>query len=243
MGVSNLIDIVYHRIMKRINCDLGECLIPDPDSDIMPLIDMANIACGGHVGDDNSMIKTLILAKQHGVSVGAHPAYVDKSNFGRVSHDLTSKQLFDVLSQQLTQFINLCQQYDVTMDYIKPHGALYHDMMYRDDVLDVLCEVIKIHDPNLSLVVQAGIEQQRFIDKSTQVAITFIYEAFADRKYQGNKLVARTEQGAVLQEPEHIIKQYHDLSQSIEMQVDTICFHSDNPASVRALQLLKKTAK
>lgn len=225
--------------MKLINCDLGECLSPDPDSEIMPLIDMANIACGGHVGDEQSMSKTLLLAKQHQVSVGAHPSYSDQSNFGRLSHQLTSTQLFDVLSLQLAQFMALCQQHNVTMSYIKPHGALYHDMMHDPAVLEVICQLIKHHDSSLALVVQAGIEQQRFLQKSAASSIQFIYEAFADRAYQGNKLKARNEQGALLVEAEHIVKQFHELSHTQIMQVDTICFHSDNPASIRALQLLK----
>jgi len=68
-----------------INCDLGECLIPNPDADIMSLIDMANIACGGHAGDDESMVKTIKLAKENNVKIGVHPSYKDQANFGRVS--------------------------------------------------------------------------------------------------------------------------------------------------------------
>ncbi len=225
--------------MKLINCDLGECLLPDPDSDIMPLIDMANIACGGHAGDEISMTTTLLLAKQHQVKVGAHPSYLDQPNFGRISHALSSTQLFEVLSQQIMQLMELCQQHGMTMTHIKPHGALYHDMMHDPAVLEVLCQVIKHHDSTLSLVVQAGIEQQRFEQTSNDRSIDFIYEAFADRGYRGNKLIPRTEAGAVLLEPEHIVRQFHELSQTKTMRVDTVCFHSDNPASIHALQLLK----
>ncbi|MEK9575234.1 MAG: LamB/YcsF family protein, partial [Gammaproteobacteria bacterium] len=91
-----------------INCDMGECLNPDPDPIIMPLIDMANIACGGHAGDDNSMVKTIQLAKKFNVSVGAHPSYEDKENFGRVSQKVTIDELKKSIYHQLEVFTNHC---------------------------------------------------------------------------------------------------------------------------------------
>jgi len=225
--------------MKLINCDLGECLTPDPDEGIMPLVEMANIACGGHVGDVASMNKTILLAKQHNVKVGAHPSYVDKENFGRISHDMSVDELFETLLAQVTGFQNLCQQHDIEMSYIKPHGALYHDMMHKPEVLAVMCQLIHAVNPALDLVVQAGILQQGMAKKSKQTAVNFIYEAFADRAYRGNEMVPRSEPGAMLDAAEHIVAQYHLLSQQDSFTIDTVCFHSDNPASVFALQLIK----
>lgn len=228
--------------MKLINCDLGECLIPDPDEAIMPLVDMANIACGGHAGDVASMEKTLKLAKQHNVTVGAHPSYIDKENFGRISHDLSADELFDTLLQQITIFQDLCQQHDIQMHYIKPHGALYHDMMFKPEVLDVICLLIHELNPLLELVVQAGLHQQRMAEKSKQTAINFIYEAFADRGYRGDQMIPRNEPGALLVDAEQIVAQYRLFSQAHTFTIDTICFHSDHPSSAFALKLIKAEA-
>lgn len=225
--------------MKLINCDLGECLNPDPDEAIMPLVDMANIACGGHAGDVDSMEKTLQLAKQYDVKVGAHPSYLDKDNFGRISHDLSAEDLFETIFKQITAFQDLCQQHDIQMHYIKPHGALYHDMMFKPEVLEVLCQLIQAINPALDLVVQAGLHQQRMAEKSEQTGITFIYEAFADRAYQGNQMIPRTEPDAMLIDAEQIVAQYHLFSQQQTFAIDTICFHSDHPASAFALELIK----
>ncbi len=225
--------------MTLINCDLGECLTPDPDEIVMPLINMANIASGGHAGDTASIRKTIDLAKRYSVTVGAHPSYDDKANFGRISHFSTTQALFDSLQQQIRRFTQICEAQKVEMHYIKPHGALYHDMMHKPEVLDVLCDLIKQENKSLSLVVQAGINQARMHEKSASTKIHFIYEAFADRAYRDNQLVPRTESGAMLLDAKHIVDQYHSFSTQATFPVDTVCFHSDHPASVAALQLIK----
>jgi len=228
--------------MKLINCDLGECLTPNPDEAIMPLVDMANIACGGHAGDQESMKKAIKLAKQHNVKVGAHPSYIDKENFGRISYDISVETLFESLLEQVTEFQSLCQQHDVKLQYIKPHGALYHDMMNKPQVLAVLCQLIHAINPSLDLVVQAGIHQQSMAAKSKQTSINFIYEAFADRAYRGNQLIPRSEPAAMLSDAEQIVAQYQLLSQQHTFTIDTICFHSDHPVSALALKLIKAGA-
>jgi 5-oxoprolinase (ATP-hydrolysing) subunit A len=225
--------------MKLINCDLGECLTPDPDEAIMPLVDMANIACGGHAGNVVSMEKTLQLAKQYDVKVGAHPSYIDKESFGRISHDLSTDELFETIFKQITDFQDLCRQQDMEMHYIKPHGALYHDMMHKPEVLNVLCLLVLAINPALDLVVQAGLHQERMADKANQTGINFIYEAFADRAYQGNQMIPRAEPDAMLKDAEKIVAQYHLFSQQHTFAIDTICFHSDHPASAFALKLIK----
>ncbi len=216
-----------------INCDLGECLTPDPDTDVMPLIDMANIACGGHAGDDESMVKTIKLAKENNVKIGVHPSYEDQSNFGRVSYQLDEDELYDLVYQQVSHFQKLCHNNSTSLEYIKPHGALYHDMMEKPLVLDVICRVIKAVDENLKLVVQAGVKDFR---KNTNVA--FLYEVFADRGYDGIEMLPRGEKGAVLDNADAIVEQYQRFLSEKSFKIDTICFHSDNSASVEALKRL-----
>lgn len=225
--------------MILINCDLGECLTPDPDPQIMPLIDMANIACGGHAGDVNSMSTTIAMAKANDVSVGAHPGYFDRQNFGRISHDLPPGDLFACLRQQLAAFVALCETHEVTLEYVKPHGALYHDMMQKPAVLDVICEVVRSLNPQLKLVVQAGVNSERMKQQSEQSQLTFLYEAFADRGYRGVQMIPRSETGAMLATAEAILDQVHLFNSSPPFPIDTICFHSDHPPSVAALQRLR----
>ena len=219
---------------KLINCDLGECLTPNPDAGAMLLIDMANIACGGHAGDDESMVKTIKLAKQNNVKIGVHPSYEDQANFGRVSYQLNDDELYDLVYQQVSHFQKLCHNNSVSLEYVKPHGALYHDMMEKPLVLDAICRVIKAVDENLKLVVQAGVK-----NFGNNQNVTFLHEVFADRGYNGVEMINRGEQGAVLDSASAIVKQYQHFLSENSFKIDTICFHSDNPASVEALTRLK----
>ena len=221
-----------------INCDLGECLTPNLDTDIMPLIGMANIACGGHAGNDQSMVDAIRLAVNNNVSIGVHPSYADKANFGRVSHTLSEGELFDLIHTQVMHFQNLCHQNGATLEYIKPHGALYHDMTHQPSVLGVMCKVIESIDSNLTLVVQAGNEDHFKKFENNQHG-GFLREVFADRAYDGLHLISRTEKEAVLSDADRIIEQFWRFSSNTAHKIDTICFHSDNPASVEALIRLK----
>ena len=221
-----------------INCDLGECLSPDPDAEVMPLIDMANIACGGHVGDKQSMSKTLRLALKHQVGVGVHPSYKDRENFGRVTQALSLVELYDLLYQQIKDFQQLCEPLGAQLSYVKPHGALYHDMTQNQQVLEVICQVIQDIDSRLSLVVQAG-NEAHFSGVEKVSGLVFLREAFADRAYQEWQMLPRSVPGSVLDNPEKIISQFGQFSNNKQTPIDTICFHSDNPASVEALKQLK----
>ena len=220
-----------------INCDMGECLNPDPDPIIMPLIDMANIACGGHAGDDNSMVKTIQLAKKFNVSVGAHPSYDDSENFGRVSQKVTIDELKKSIFHQIEVFTDHCFDNELKFNYIKPHGALYHDMMIKKDIMDALVSIVMKINPKISLIVPAGHEE--YISDYTN-EINFYREVFADRLYMGVNLVKRSKKGSVFDSPEKIVNQYKFFKCLNDYPIDTICFHGDNFASVQALQELSK---
>lgn len=216
------------------NCDMGECLTPNPDAEIMPLIDMASVACGGHAGNDTSMLETIKLAKQNNVKIGAHPSYADKANFGRISHQLSSDELYELIYHQVSHFQKLCHDNGAILDYVKPHGALYHDMMKKPEVLSVICKVIRAIDKSLKLVVQAG---NKNFGKNENVH--FLHEVFADRAYRGSEMISRSEKGAVLNSSKAITQQYQQFLNEQSFKIDTICFHSDNKASVIALERLK----
>lgn len=222
-----------------INCDLGECLTPSPDEQIMPLINQASIACGGHAGDVESMKRAVELAKQHAVQIGAHPSYPDKTGFGRVSQRYEMDTLFELLYQQVSQLNAICLDQNVVMSYIKPHGALYHDMMCNPDILVVIGSVLEAFPQSLDLIVEAGTHAQQMQDFAKSRRINLIFEAFADRAYQDNKMVPRSEGGAMLIQTTEIVEQYQQFSNASGVKVDTICFHSDHPPSVEALEHIK----
>ena len=96
------------------------------DAAIMPYISSANIACGYHAGDDDTMRKTIELCQRHNVAIGAHPGFDDKENFGRINHQLSEAALYDLVSQQIFMLNNLCHQAGTMLHHVKPHGALYN---------------------------------------------------------------------------------------------------------------------
>lgn len=229
--------IIYmEKIAKLINCDLGECLVPNHDGEIMPLIDQASIACGGHAGNNASMDSTVQLAKRHNVRIGVHPSYPDKAHFGRVSLAMSQKALFDSILMQVSALEQISRRHQIRIDYIKPHGALYHDMMNSEHIIELLCDVAKTMTPPLKLIVQAGIKTSEIKAIAKQKGVELQFEAFADRAYQGAHLKPRSEEGALLATPTQIQRQYLQLIESGLSQVDTICFHSDHPPSLIALK-------
>ena len=217
---------------------MGECLTPNPDTKIMPLIDMASIACGGHVGDDVSMTETILLAKKNNTIIGAHPSYADEENFGRFSIDMPKQALYDLLSTQIQHLQNLCKKNNVALSYIKPHGALYHDMMKKPEVMQVIIDVISEIDSKLDLVVQAGFGAYlKNFGKNTNAC--FLHEVFADRAYHGLQMLPRDKKGSVFNDEYLIIEQFERFLNEKSFKIDTICFHSDNQASVKALEMIK----
>jgi UPF0271 protein len=179
------------------------------------------------------MVNTIRLSKENNVKIGVHPSYEDQANFGRVSYQLNDDELYDLVYQQVSHFQKLCHNNSASLEYVKPHGALYHDMMEKPLVLAVICRVIKALDENLKLVIQAGVK-----NFGNNQNVTFLHEVFADRGYNGVEMINRGEQGAVLDNADAIIEQYQRFLDEKSFKIDTICFHSDNLASVEALKQL-----
>jgi UPF0271 protein len=187
------------------------------------------------------MNKTVKLAKQYQVSIGAHPSYPDKAHFGRVSLPMPLDLLFDSVLGKVNALEQICLEQGVKLDYIKPHGELYHDMMHQKQIAELLCDVIKAKNQDLKLIVQAGINTKQMIAVATDKSVALQFEAFADRAYQGVELKPRSEPNAVLATPEEINSQYQKLTKSDNpFQIETICFHSDHAPSVTALKRIKE---
>ena len=235
--------------MKLI-CDMGESYGQwqmGNDEAVMPYIDIACIACGYHAGDPDIMTKTIGLALKHNVDIGAHPSYLDIQGFGRRSMLLTPEQIENIVGYQLGALTQLCKQQGANISYLKPHGALYHDMLNNDDIFQAILNVIKKSEKNLTLIGQ-------FLNKHQVLAellnITLCLESFADRAYQNNgKLVPREQPNAVLNNANAVLKQLDNLfykqsvntinNHCIQINTDAVCIHGDNAASIEAIQIWK----
>ncbi len=231
-----------------LNCDLGESYgswTMGLDEQAMPHIDLANIACGFHAGDPDVMARTLQLAKQHGVSIGAHPSYPDLQGFGRRSMHCSSTEISNLIHYQVAALDGMAQCQGLSLSYIKPHGALYNDMMRSDAVWQaVLTAVASYHKP-LKLMILATAEAARYQQQAAALGVSLWFEAFADRRYTAaGTLTPRSQAGAVLHGAEVMaqVKQLlitgtvtTDCGQALALQADTLCVHGDNPAAINQL--------
>ncbi len=253
----------------KLNCDLGEGFAAwqkGDDKAIMPFIDMANIACGFHAGDALIMSQTITLALKHNVSIGAHPSYQDLHGFGRRSIAYTSDELTALIQYQVSALQGLCSSQNTTISYIKPHGALYNDMMKDDTIFTTVCHAIstlKISQGQaLPLMIQAlpsdtlstSFSDNTLTRKITiagQYNVPLLFEAFADRNYEDNGLLTpRSKANAVLSNIDEIRQRAQQLLEQqcitsvngtkIPMKVDTLCIHGDHPNAVNIATALRK---
>lgn len=235
-----------------LNCDLGEsygnwCL--GMDEEVMPAIDLANIACGFHAGDPVTLARTLALARKHGVRVGAHPAYPDLVGFGRRSMNLSREELIATLHYQLGAIDGMAGCVDLEIDYVKPHGALYNDMMADDSIRATVLAAVAGYRHPLKLMLLATAEADRHREEAASQGVELLFEAFADRCYDdAGRLLSRREAGAV-HDRERMLEQVASLAASGEVTTvsgrrlplvaDTLCVHGDNAAGVRAIREIR----
>lgn len=235
-----------------LNCDLGESYgswTMGLDADVMPHIDQANIACGFHGGDPVTMRRTLALAAEHGVSVGAHPAYPDMVGFGRRSMNLSTDEIIASLHYQVAALEGMALSQGLTVDYVKPHGALYNDMMANEDVRSAIMQAIAVFHRPLPLILQATPEAAQHASEAKAAGITVLFEAFADRCYDDDgSLLSRRKPGAV-HDRERMLAQVAQLQAQgtvitvggkvLPLQADTLCVHGDNIEGVQAIQAIR----
>ncbi len=235
-----------------LNCDLGESydsLSIGMDAQVMPHIDQANIACGFHGGDPVTMRKTLALAAQHGVSVGAHPAYPDLAGFGRRSMNLSADEIIANLHYQVAALEGMALSQGLQLSYVKPHGALYNDMMANLDVRAAIMQAIASFHRSLALMLLGSPAASQHREEADALGIDVLFEAFADRCYDDDgSLLSRRKPGAV-HNRERMLAQVRQLQtqgtvttvngQVLPLQADTLCVHGDNIESVQAIQAIR----
>ena len=237
-----------------LNCDMGESYgiwSMGMDEAVMPLVDMANVACGFHAGDPLTLSRTISFAKQAGTRIGAHPSYPDLVGFGRRSMQCSAAEIIAMLHYQIGALQGICQAQGVAVTYVKPHGALYNDMLHDDAIFRAVLEAVATFDASLPLMVLAGADNAARQQIADEFNIKLLFEAFADIAYDDDGcLVSRLKSGAVYDDPEQIMRQSLRLAKHGEIQsvsgrylsihADTLCVHGDNPAAVSALRTQRK---
>jgi UPF0271 protein len=232
--VRKRVCLTYNGVMKThldLNADLGEGY--PFDAQLMPLISSANIACGGHAGNADSIRATVRLAHQHNVRIGAHPSYPDREGFGRKSMTLTPSQLVFSLTAQLWAIKAVSIEEGVSVAYVKPHGALYNDAARDPELARQIAQLIREIDSDLALMGLAGSE---LVKAGREAGLQVIEEGFADRAYlPDGSLMPRDQLGAVLEQIDNVVVQALALSQ----RVDSLCLHGDNPEALVQAQAIR----
>ena len=237
-----------------LNCDIGESFgswTMGLDAEVMPFIDCANIACGFHAGDPSIMRKTVALALAHNVKVGAHPAYQDLVGFGRRSMACSAQELQDLLHYQIGALDGICRAQGTRVSYVKPHGAMYNDMMASPQQLRTVVQAVAAYDVNLPLMLMATRDNRAAQAIGDEFGVTLWFEAFADRAYDSaGRLVSRQLPGAVHHDPDVIVQQALTLAageplqsndgSALYLQANTLCVHGDNVSSVSAVQRIRE---
>ncbi len=226
-----------------INADLGESeesLANRTDFELMRYITSANIACGGHAGNERTMRETLSAARRLKVTVGAHPGYPDRANFGRVVLTLSPAEIEDSVGQQISALMKIAKSLDMELAHVKPHGALYHAASTDREVALAIGRAVKAIEAGLAMIGQAG---SHALDLWRSMSLRVAAEAFADRVYEPDgRLRKRNLPGALLDDPARAAQQAVDIAvrhraithegTELSIAANTICIHSDTPGSV-----------
>ncbi len=236
--------------MIKLNCDLGESYGAwkmGVDDKIMPYIDMANIACGFHASDPFIMDKTVKLAVENNILIGAHPGYPDLLGFGRRDMAFSPAEIKQLVLYQVGALQAICEANGTRVSYVKPHGALYNSMMKDKTQLSAIMQAIaSLKDP-VPLMILANADTEANKQLAEEYSVSLLFEAFADRRYadDGN-LTPRSLKGAVLENEADIQKQIQLLitdkqaitisGKVLPVHADTLCVHGDN---IQALESVK----
>ena len=231
-----------------LNCDLGESFGRYKlglDEEIIPLISSANVACGFHASDPVVMQKTIKMAKQSDIQVGAHPGFLDLMGFGRRNMDISTEEAKAYVKYQLGALYAFCKGENMEIQHVKPHGALYNMAGKNNDLAKAICEAIYEFDKNIILL---GLSGSQLIKAGEDTGLRVAREVFADRAYEDDgSLRARSKEGAVITDEniaiDRVVKMVKEnkvtsySGKEIEIYADSICVHGDG---VKALEFVKK---
>lgn len=231
-------------IKVNLNADLGEGT--NIEKLIMPFLSSCSIACGGHTGNANTMSEAIQIAIESNVKIGAHPSYPDKDGFGRIPISISNKDLIKSLITQINSLKQILNDFQINLDHIKPHGALYNLSAKNYDLAMLLIEVTHQNFDDVFLYVPPG----SLIEKlALENSLKIKKEVFLDRNYNSdNSLVSRNNDNAIIKSSKLMFDRIENVTKNgflvsfagkkIHLQADTFCIHGDSPNIVDYLNEL-----
>lgn len=234
----------------NINCDLGEkskfhSIENDPE--LLNIVNSANIACGYHAGDEQTMEMVIQISKKNGVSLGAHPSFNDPENFGRKRMNLSSLEIKKLIFDQYEILQKIAQKYNENVTHIKPHGAL-NNMACEDlELATTLAVAIKEINKDIIYLVPTGSQMEVAAKKN---GLKIACEIFADRNYEDNgNLISRSKPNALITDPElaknHVLSMVKNQAinclsgKQIPCEIDSVCIHGDNESSLATAKSIR----
>lgn len=224
-----------------LNADLGEGPWEQTaDRDLLGIVSSANVACGGHAGDAETMAQVGAEAVRRGVALGAHVSYADRENFGRVPMDLPAADLAALVLDQLWALDEIATAQGTRVAYCKPHGALYNTLAHHAGQAEAVAQACATYRAGLPVL---GLPGSVWLRTAVEHGLRPVGEAFADRAYtQDGTLVPRSQPGAVLHDPEVIAARVLDIvcsatvsavtGETVQLTVESVCVHGDTPGAV-----------
>jgi 5-oxoprolinase (ATP-hydrolysing) subunit A len=232
--------------MKTIdlNCDMGE--LPEAIADgtqeaLLRSITSANVACGGHAGDEATMRTTIEQALRAGVAIGAHPGYPDRENFGRLELKMAPDEVADSVYKQVRALADIAAACGTRLTHVKPHGALYNQAVKNRELAAAIANGVARWDKRVVLVGLAG---SPMLEVFRQAGFAVAAEAFADRRYEPDAtLRSRKLEDALIRDPEEAGRQAVSIAErglvlahggsEVSVHAQTICIHGDTPGATK----------
>jgi UPF0271 protein len=235
----------------NINCDLGEKSkfhSTENDPELLNIVNSANIACGYHAGDNETMNMVIKISKLNGVSIGAHPSFNDPENFGRKKINLTSSEITKLIIDQYEILQKVAEKNGENVTHIKPHGALNNMACEDFDLATTISKSINNIDKNIIFLVPTG-SQMEIAAKKLNMKIAC--EIFADRNYEDDgNLVSRSKDHALITDPnvakKHVLSMVKNQAlncfsgKQIPCEIDSVCIHGDNESSLATAKSIKE---
>ena len=235
----------------NINCDLGEkskfhSIENDPD--LLGIVNSANIACGYHAGDKETMDTTIKISKSNSVSIGAHPSFNDPENFGRKRINLPSSEIAKLIIDQYEILQKVAKKHNENVTHIKPHGALNNMACENFELANTIAKTINDIDKNIIFLVPTGSKMEIAAKK---LNMKIACEIFADRNYEDDgNLVSRSKDHALITNPEvakkHVLSMVKNQAincysgKQIPCEIDSVCIHGDNQSSLATAKSIRE---
>ena len=234
----------------NINCDLGEKSkhhSNENDPELLKIVNSANVACGFHAGDDDSMNQVVKISKENGVSIGAHPSFKDLENFGRKRVNLSPSEIKKLMVDQYEILQKIAQDHEEHVTHMKPHGALNNMACEDIELATILAKAINDIDKNLIYLVPTGSKME---EAAKKLKMKIACEIFADRNYEDDgNLVSRKKPNALITDPDeakkHVLRMVENQSlnchsgKQIPCEIDSVCIHGDNMSSLATAKSIK----